>query len=169
MLSQNNARGKEKHGRMTSPKPVIKVVSRRSWWSAVSSKSNSEMCLCSWQLSHTEVVGGPSEYSVRCMMGIKTQSDWGVNKRSVSRGYECRFFFHECSLWIHGSRGVYNLKRLQFPGRELRLSCRKWQLQRWMARGILSGVSEKKAHVRPPSCITYSLITFFTITVSHLT
>lgn len=116
MLSKDNSRGKEKHRRMTSPKPVIKVVSRRSWWSAVSSKSNSELCLCSWQLLHTEVVGGPSECSVRCMMGIKIQSDWGVNKRSVSRDYECRFFFHECSLWIYGNSGVHNLKRLQFQG-----------------------------------------------------
>lgn len=38
---------------------------------------------------------------------------------SVSRGDECRLFFHECSLEIHGDQSVHNSKRLQFPGREL--------------------------------------------------
>lgn len=97
-LRRINSRVKEKHGRMASPNPTIKVVSRRNWWSAVSSKSNSAMCLCAWELLHMDVVGGPSECSVSCMMGIKIQSDCGVNERSVSRDYECRPFFPECLL-----------------------------------------------------------------------
>lgn len=51
---RNNSRGKEKHGKKVSPKPIIKVVSRKNGQSAVSSKSSSEMCPCAWQPSHME-------------------------------------------------------------------------------------------------------------------
>lgn len=68
---------------------------------------------------------------------------------SVSRDEECRLFFHECSLWIHGDHGVHKSKRLQFSRTGLSLSRRRWHLQRQRAQGNLSGVpGKKKAHVR---------------------
>lgn len=164
-FGKNNSRGKEKHGRMASPKPIVNMVSRMTWESAVSSKSNSERCVCAGGSRCVWGCWGP--WWVWCQLhgGNKSSVRLRTDGRSVSKDYEYRLLFQECLLWIGGDRGVYNSKGLQFPGRELRLSCRKWDSQRWRAYWI-SRESRKRRKLMFAHCHLLQPHRIFTTTIS---